>query len=272
MTPDIQGALVVPSKRFWKGRKADWPVSGVVQHYTASTSEKGLVNWMASDGAKNSAHIFIYRNGTIVQMVRFADRAFHAGEKQAHGRWKGKPQPTNVNQFTIGIENCNAGWLMKGDDGKFYLPKKTQSGYVTGRPYKGPEPKQAKDHMGQMRWWEPYADKLLLANVQVLKRIIEMYPNIQPEDVGFHSDVSPHRKHDPGPLWPHEWVLGEAFGKPTGNLYPVAFEVDDPDDDDDEIADLDANRGDNAAGEENPEWHYDYDAQMSMIERVVDPE
>jgi len=269
--PDIIGAEVIESLRFWKDRLSDWPVSGVVQHYTASQSEQGLVKWMATPECEVSAHLFIFRNGHKVQMVRFADRAFHAGEKQGQGFWKGQPQPTNVNNFTIGIENCNAGWLIKGNDGKFYMPKKTSSGYAAGSPYKGPAPEQAADHTGQMRWWEPYSDKLVAANIEVLKQIVDKYPSITMEDIGFHSDVSPHRKHDPGPLWPHEYVLAEVFGKPEPMLPTPTAPASEPDDDDDEIAALGANRGDNAEGE-NPEWHYDYDAQMSMIDRVREPE
>jgi len=268
--PDIPGAEIIPSKSFWAGRKAEWPVSGVVQHYTASASEGGLVKWMGTPESKNSAHVFIFRNGHVVQMVSFADRAFHAGEKQGKGFWpRGISQPTNVNQFTIGIENCNVGWLLQsGND--FYLPAKTTAGFVPGRKYSGPKPERAADHFGVMRYWEPYSDKLVAANIEVLKRIVDSYPIIQAKDICFHSDVSPHRKSDPGPLWPHDYVLNEVFG--TEEMIPPALaDADDPDDDDDEIASLGDSRGDNAEAEENPEWHYDYDEQMSMIERVIKP-
>lgn len=270
--PDIPGAEVIASPSFWPGRKNEWPVSGVVQHYTASLSERGLVKWMPQ--SKNSAHVFIFRNGHVVQMVKFGDRAFHAGEKMSKGFWPaGTPQPTNVNQFTIGIENCNAGWLIKGEDGKFYLPKKAGNGYVAGRPYKGPAPQEAADHTGKVRWWEPYSDKLVAANVEVIKRIVDKYPAVTMENIGFHSDVSPHRKTDPGPLWPHEHVLAEVFGKPEPVLPTPTAAAFEPDDDDDEIDAAAANRGDdNAEGEENPEWHYDHDAQMSMVDRVREPD
>lgn len=268
-TPDIPGAEVIPTKRFWPGRKAEWPVSGVVQHYTGSLSERGLVKWMPNSA--NSAHVFIFRNGHKVQMVPFASRAFHAGEKQGRGFWPpGQPQPTNVNQFTIGIENCNAGWLIKGSDGKFYLPKKVAGGYVAGRPYKGPAPEEAEDHLGKMRWWEPYSDALVAANIEVLKIIVDLYPAVAEDCVHFHSDVSPHRKYDPGPLWPHEYVLGEVFGHSVTAPVPIVGATE-PDDDEDELADVVENRSDDNAEGENPEWHYDYDVQMSMIDRVVDP-
>lgn len=51
---------------------------------------------------KVSAHLFIKRNGKIVQFVNFDDRAWHAGESVYLGR-------RNCNDFTIGIE-------LEGDD------------------------------------------------------------------------------------------------------------------------------------------------------------
>ena len=265
--PDILDAEVVPSDKFWLGRKSAWPVTGVVQHYTASMSERGLVNWMTSGHADNSAHLYLFRSGHIVQTVPFASRAFHAGEKMSKGYWpSGTPQPTNVNQFTIGIENCNAGWLIRKGK-KFYLPKRSGGSYVAGKLYRGPQPEEAEDHEGVARWWEPYSDKLVEANIAVLKQIVDQYPAITREGIGFHSDVSPHRKRDPGPLWPHEYVLYEVFG--TGDVVPVPLaDAYEPDEDED-FLDVKENRGNNAEGD-NPLDHYDYSNQMSMVEKVVD--
>lgn len=268
-TPDIAGAEVVPSPKLWRGRKAKWPVSAVIQHYTASLAEAGLVKWMA-ESASTSAHLFIYRTGHVVQMVRFQDRAFHAGEKQGSGFWPpGKPQETNVNNFSIGIENCNVGWVLKQGD-RFFLPKFTTSGVVAGSPYKGPAPQQARDHTGAMRWWEPYTDELVAANVVCLKQIVDKY-GLGPEAIGFHSDVSPRRKTDPGPLWPHEYVLSEVFGSTKADAASTptvrAEPVEDNKNPDPEEGQADI-RGDNGFGTSNPEWHYDYDRRMSMIEEV----
>lgn len=226
--PDIPGAVVVPSQRFWPGRKPNLPVAGVVQHYTASLAERVLVNWMASS-ASTSAHIFIYRDGTVVQMVRFGDRAIHAGEKMDKGFWSGQPQPANVNHFSIGIENCNAGWLLKGKSGKFYLPKKKDGGYTFGKRYRGPDPILAKDHNGKERWWEPYSDALIAANIEVLKKIVELYPAITDDLIQFHSDVSPHRKFDPGPLFPHAYIIEQVFGADDEDEDEEEFERDDVD-------------------------------------------
>ena len=46
---------------------------------------------------KVSPHLFIRRNGQIIQMVPFDKRAWHAGESSYNGR-------SNFNDFSIGIE------------------------------------------------------------------------------------------------------------------------------------------------------------------------
>ncbi len=250
-SPDIPGAYVVPSPRFWAGRKSKLPVSGVVQHYTASLAEYPLVKWMASS-ATVSAHIFIYRNGTIVQMVKFSDRALHAGETMDKGFWSGEAQPANVNHFTIGIENCNAGWLLRGKSGKFYLPKKRADGsYTFGKRYRGVDPVLAKDHNGKERWWEPYSDALIESNIKVLKRILELYPELTADLIQSHSDVSPHRKFDPGPLWPHQYIQQQVFG----------LEEDDEDDEEFVRDNLD---------ESTMEPQYDEELEMCFTDLVDD--
>lgn len=44
-----------------------------------------------------SAHLFIRRNGEVIQFVSFIERAWHAGVSNYHGR-------DNCNDFSIGIE------------------------------------------------------------------------------------------------------------------------------------------------------------------------
>jgi len=258
--PDILGAEVIPTTKFKKGRPR--PVIGVVQHYTASLSERGLVTWMPQSA--NSAHIFIFRDGHVVQMVSFADQAYHAGDNA--GLWLGKPQPANVNSFTIGIENCNVGWLLKGKDGKFYMPKFEAGKPVTlGTLYQGPAPQQAKGSDGAMRWWEPYSDKLVASNIAVMKRIVEMYPAVTRTNIVFHSDVSPKRKTDPGPLWPHQYVLGEVFGS-SKVAAPVLATSKGVEAKEEVISDVGRGNNIDASAEE----HYDYANEMSMIDPVED--
>lgn len=46
---------------------------------------------------KVSAHLFIARDGSVVQFVSFDKKAWHAGQSEFHGR-------ANCNDFSIGIE------------------------------------------------------------------------------------------------------------------------------------------------------------------------
>ena len=48
-------------------------------------------------GLEVSSHLFIRRNGDILQFVPFQERAWHAGRSEFQGR-------TNCNDFSIGIE------------------------------------------------------------------------------------------------------------------------------------------------------------------------
>ncbi len=48
-------------------------------------------------GLEVSAHVFIRRDGEVVQFVPFTERAWHAGQSRFHGR-------TRCNDFSIGVE------------------------------------------------------------------------------------------------------------------------------------------------------------------------
>ena len=241
----------MPARKFWAGRKGSLPVAGVVQHYTASLADMALVRWMV-EHSNNSAHLYFLRSGETIQTVKFSDRAIHAGEKKNAGFWLGQPQEHNANHFTIGFENCNAGWLIRGDSGRFYLPKKKDDGtYTFGKLYEGPTPQLAKDHLGVERYWEPYTEELVAANIEALKQTVDKYPAIEKDCIEFHSGISPHRKYDPGPLWPHAHVLGEVFG--SGG-------------------EEDSNKGTRGDADNAIEGHYSDDQGMCLIEPVDDSE
>jgi len=211
--PSLPSWQALRAKRYRATRRLG--VAGVVQHYTQAGNGRALARWIATK-APVSAHILICRDGHTIQQVDFEHEAVHAGEFRSKGFWKGQPQQDNANYFTIGIENSNYGWLIKDDDGKFWIPKKTVAGYEMWKPYNGPYPVQAADHRGQMRYWEPYPSALVAANVAVLRRIVALYPQITRRDIQGHSAVSPHRKFDPGPAFPGTYILDEVFGPPGG--------------------------------------------------------
>ncbi|MHC4408036.1 MAG: N-acetylmuramoyl-L-alanine amidase [Planctomycetota bacterium] len=256
-------------KAFGRGRPGD--VTGGVNHFTAGGSVGALTKWIArthdnpKQDAKATGHVNIGRKGSVIQSVRLADRAYHAGTSaKRNDFWMGEKAMTNVNDFTIGVECANYGKLTKS--GRSFL-----NAYK--KPYKGPAPIQAPDHKGVMCWWEPYPDELIESNIAVWRFIIEQYPLITRESLLSHSDVSPDRKFDPGPLFPWDYVLDSVFGAeaiipatptPVIDIYPE-------DEADEEIEHFSLTWGEDHV-DEDPELHYDYDAQMSMIDRVRDPE
>lgn len=209
MKLDHPSWLAIPSPNFSSGRKANFPVAGLVMHFTAAGSGKGSadyfskkeVSWVEGGVTKTAkvsaaSHLVIDRDGTVYQCVSFADRAWHAGPAQL---WNGKPTPTNVNDFTIGIEIANWGKLDKLAEGSFvnYLKK----------PYKGPPP--FIDAKGVA--WEPYPNTQINAVIAATKVIVSQFPAITRAQVTGHENIQSN-KSDPGPAFPWERVLDEVYG------------------------------------------------------------
>ncbi len=71
-------------------------------HYTGMETGPAAEDWLASPASQVSSHYLIHEDGRIVQMVREADRAWHAGSSS----WQGV---TDVNSASIGSEIVNGG-------------------------------------------------------------------------------------------------------------------------------------------------------------------
>lgn len=81
----------------------------IVMHYTAGGSALGSVRAIRERGL--SAHLFVERDGSIIQTVPFTTVAFHAGPSE----WRGF---TGLNRHAIGIEIANIGFLdVRGGNG-----------------------------------------------------------------------------------------------------------------------------------------------------------
>ncbi|MEM8959381.1 MAG: N-acetylmuramoyl-L-alanine amidase [Pseudomonadota bacterium] len=96
---DAQGALWHPSPNFGP-RRDGAGVSLVVIHYTAMESAEAALQRLSDPTFEVSAHYLIGDDGTLWQMVREAERAWHAG----FGEWGGR---ADVNSRSIGIELDN---------------------------------------------------------------------------------------------------------------------------------------------------------------------
>ncbi len=71
-------------------------------HYTGMVNGEAAEAWLCNPDSEVSCHYIVHENGRIVQMVREADRAWHAGA----GSWQGNP---DVNSASIGVEIVNPG-------------------------------------------------------------------------------------------------------------------------------------------------------------------
>lgn len=95
------GAEVRVSPNFGQridGRRPDM----IVLHYTGMESAQAAEEWLCNPASEVSCHYLVHEDGRIVQLVREADRAWHAGKSS----WRGI---TDINSCSIGIEIVNPG-------------------------------------------------------------------------------------------------------------------------------------------------------------------
>lgn len=99
--PDHAGALVRPSPNFGP-RGAGMRPDLVILHYTGMVSGQGAEDWLCDPRSEVSSHYLVHEDARVVQMVREADRAWHAGRSF----WRGV---TDINSQSVGIEIVNPG-------------------------------------------------------------------------------------------------------------------------------------------------------------------
>ncbi|MEN3791161.1 N-acetylmuramoyl-L-alanine amidase [Fulvimarina sp. MAC3] len=102
MTPDshLVGELR-PSPNF-NARKNGCEPTILLLHYTGMGTGDQALDWLCNPESNVSAHYLVHEDGTVVQLVAEASRAWHAGE----GSWRGQG---DVNSSSIGIEIVNGG-------------------------------------------------------------------------------------------------------------------------------------------------------------------
>jgi len=205
--------------------KRTLPLSGVVQHYTGGGSGRSLVRWVAGKSvwkgklvppAKYFAHFTIYRNGHTVQQADLDEVCYHAAGLNS-GRWPLMDPKAEINEFTVGIENSNYGWLIRDEKTKsFFVPKKSGQGWIKGRPYPAdlPAPQSHIGDDGHTRWWEPFTEELIESNIFLVRLMVQDTPAITAGRILDHSFLSPGRKQDPGPLFPGDRIKAAAFRRP----------------------------------------------------------
>ena len=167
----------------------------LVMHYTAGRNLESSVSWLANPQASASAHLVIGRDGTIVQMVDFNRKAFHAGQST----WRGL---VGLNQFSIGIELDNAG-VLKQEGGQWTT--------AWGQTIPAADVMEARHkHDTLVRGWHTYPTIQLDVAAEAAATLIRHY-NLS-EVIG-HEDCSPRRKTDPGPAFPMDSFRAKVMGR-----------------------------------------------------------
>jgi N-acetylmuramoyl-L-alanine amidase len=98
---DYAGAEVRVSPNFGPRRDGLKP-DMIVLHYTGMETGASAEAWLCDPVSEVSSHYLVHEDGSVVQMVRESDRAWHAGR----GSWRGRP---DVNSCSVGIEVANPG-------------------------------------------------------------------------------------------------------------------------------------------------------------------
>ena len=78
------------------------PIDMLVLHYTGMRTAEAALRRLCDPQAEVSAHYLIDEDGTVLQLVEEARRAWHAGQ----GYWAGE---SDINSGSIGIELVNPG-------------------------------------------------------------------------------------------------------------------------------------------------------------------
>lgn len=100
-SPDYPLAQVRASPNFGERADGQKPLM-IILHYTGMPTGPAAEDWLCNPESQVSSHYLIHLDGTVVQMVRESDRAWHAGKSS----WRGV---TDINSASIGIEIVNTG-------------------------------------------------------------------------------------------------------------------------------------------------------------------
>jgi N-acetylmuramoyl-L-alanine amidase len=168
----------------------------LIMHYTADPDFDNVVGWFNNPKAEASAHLVIDYDGSIIQMVRFHKRAWHAGKSS----W-GELQ--SMNQYSLGIELVNAGKLRKLENGKWITWNNI---VIPNEEVVVAKHKHEDDEAG----WQIYPEKQINTAIEVARALHEKYSF---EDILGHDDVAKCRKKDPGPAFPMISFKSRVMGR-----------------------------------------------------------
>ena len=186
---------------------------GAIIHYTADEDFDRVLKWFLQERyqARVSAHVVVGDTKmpghdecvrglpliqelpvTVVQIREHDTVAWHA---------------RGYNGITYSIENICAGELRLGEDDWVTVRRREVSAPEWTAPWQPRIRKKPINLYG--RWWSPYTEGQIVANIQILRYLNEIYP-LQPEWILGHDGVSGD-KRDPGPAYPIHDVRSEVF-------------------------------------------------------------
>ena len=174
----------------------------IVMHITTGTSMQSTINYFKDPVNRVSSHLLIGRDGQVLQFVPFDKKAYHAGDSW----WEGD---ANINDFSIGIELDNAGFL-KNEGGEWKrLTTVIPNNQVTLKTHW---------HENRERGWHNFTQIQLDVTMDVLKALKAEYGI---EEILGHDQVNLRDRVDPGPLFPLEDFRAQLF---KGRRQPVIKE------------------------------------------------
>ena len=165
----------------------------LIMHFTTGTEIRQAVNTFQDPKEGTSIHLIIGRDGRVIQMVPFDRAAFHAGLSF----WENQ---SNLNNFTIGIELDNAGFLARTRDALHWQRKG-----VVIPDENTHSARHIKDFKAKQ--WEKFPQQQVDAAFVIAKALVE---ELGLEDILGHDQVNFPNRYDPGPLFEEhleEWRL-----------------------------------------------------------------
>ncbi len=152
----------------------------------------------------------IDHSGSITQLVRFDEKAWHAGSSS----WDGLH---GLNQYSVGIEIANWGRLL-GSRGNW-------SSYTgTSLPDSRVIEAAHRHAPNQVKGWEIYDEAQTESAVLAVRCIANEY-GIEEKNILDHDDISPDRKSDPGPAWDMNRFRTRVFGRKSDSPLNSHYEV-----------------------------------------------
>lgn len=189
-------------------RGGDMTPEYLIMHYTANASGSGAINALTDKRRRVSAHLVIDTDGSITQLVPFNKVAWHAGRSAWYGR-------EGLNNFSIGIEMVNPGWLtQRGNNWYTWYNHPVESANVIEAVHK---------NEALARGWHTFTSEQIEAAKDVA---LTLFSHYDLRDMLGHDDISPGRKQDPGPAFPLDYLRQYVLGNQE-DTFPLFETTDD---------------------------------------------